>query len=149
MLNKEFSFELITQDDKARLGKIFTTRGIIDTPAFMPVGTQGTVKGIFTNDLLETNTQIILGNTYHLLLRPGTKILNNFKGLHNFMNWNRPILTDSGGYQIMSLSKYNKIDLKLGAIFNSHIDGKKNNFKPRKKYSSSKIYKFRYYNGLR
>ena len=132
MSNKEFSFELITQDDKARLGKIFTTRGIIDTPAFMPVGTQGTVKGIFTNDLLETNTQIILGNTYHLLLRPGTKILNNFKGLHNFMNWNRPILTDSGGYQIMSLSKFNKIDLKLGAIFNSHIDGKKIILSPEK-----------------
>ena len=132
MSNKEFSFELITQDDKARLGKIFTTRGIIDTPAFMPVGTQGTVKGIFTNDLLETNTQIILGNTYHLLLRPGTKILNNFKGLHNFMNWNRPILTDSGGYQIMSLSKFNKIDLMLGAIFNSHIDGKKIILSPEK-----------------
>ena len=132
MSNKEFSFELITQDDKARLGKIFTTRGIIDTPAFMPVGTQGTVKGIFTNDLLETNTQIILGNTYHLLLRPGVKILNNFKGLHNFMNWNRPILTDSGGYQIMSLSKFNKIDLKLGAIFNSHIDGKKIILSPEK-----------------
>ena len=112
MSNKEFSFELITQDDKARLGKIFTTRGIIDTPAFMPVGTQGTVKGIFTNDLLETNTQIILGNTYHLLLRPGTKMLNNFKGLHNFMNW--------------------KIDLKLGAIFNSHIDGKKIILSPEK-----------------
>ena len=132
MSNKEFSFELITQDDKARLGKIFTTRGIIDTPAFMPVGTQGTVKGIFTDDLLATNTQIILGNTYHLLLRPGTKILNNFKGLHNFMNWNRPILTDSGGYQIMSLSKFNKIDLKLGAIFNSHIDGKKIILSPEK-----------------
>ena len=132
MLNEEFSFELITQDIKARLGKIFTKRGIIDTPAFMPVGTQGTVKGIFTNDLLETNTQIILGNTYHLLLRPGVKILNNFKGLHNFMNWNRPILTDSGGYQIMSLSKYNKIDLKLGAIFNSHIDGKKIILSPEK-----------------
>ncbi len=132
MSNKEFSFELITQDDKARLGKIFTTRGIIDTPAFMPVGTQGTVKGIFTDDLLATNTQIILGNTYHLLLRPGVKILNNFKGLHNFMNWNRPILTDSGGYQIMSLSKFNKIDLKLGAIFNSHIDGKKIILSPEK-----------------
>ena len=132
MLNEEFSFELITQDNKARLGKIFTKRGIIDTPAFMPVGTQGTVKGIFTDDLLATNTQIILGNTYHLLLRPGVKILNNFKGLHNFMNWNRPILTDSGGYQIMSLSKFNKIDLKLGAIFNSHIDGKKIILSPEK-----------------
>ena len=124
---KEFSFELLAQDDKARLGKIFTSKGVIDTPAFMPVGTQGTVKGIFTDDILKTNTQIILGNTYHLLLRPGTKVLDQFNGLHNFMNWHKPILTDSGGYQIMSLSKFNKIDSKLGAIFKSHLDGKKNN----------------------
>ena len=132
MFSKEFSFELITQDDNARLGKIFTTRGTIDTPAFMPVGTQGTVKGIFTDDLLETNTQIILGNTYHLLLRPGVEILNSFKGLHDFINWKKPILTDSGGYQIMSLSKFNKIDINLGAIFNSHIDGKKIILSPEK-----------------
>ena len=132
MSNNEFSFELITQDDKARLGKITTSKGIIDTPAFMPVGTQGTVKGIFTEDVLKTNTQIILGNTYHLLLRPGIEILNKFDGLHNFMNWNKPILTDSGGYQIMSLSKFNKIDLKIGAIFNSHIDGKKIILSPEK-----------------
>jgi len=132
MFSKEFSFELITQDDNARLGKIFTTRGTIDTPAFMPVGTQGTVKGIFADDLLETNTQIILGNTYHLLLRPGVEILNSFKGLHDFINWKKPILTDSGGYQIMSLSKFNKIDINLGAIFNSHIDGKKIILSPEK-----------------
>ena len=132
MRSKEFSFELITQDDKARLGKIYTHRGVIDTPAFMPVGTQGTVKGIFTDDILKTNTQIILGNTYHLLLRPGIKILEKFKGLHNFMNWDKPILTDSGGYQIMSLSKFNKIDLKIGAIFNSHLDGKKIILSPEK-----------------
>ena len=74
-MSNEFSFELITQDDKARLGKIYTPRGVIDTPAFMPVGTQGTIKGIFIDDILKTNTQIILGNTYHLLLRPGVKIL--------------------------------------------------------------------------
>jgi queuine tRNA-ribosyltransferase len=132
MSNNEFSFELITQDDKARLGKITTSKGIIDTPAFMPVGTQGTVKGIFTEDVLKTNTQIILGNTYHLLLRPGIETLNKFDGLHKFMNWNKPILTDSGGYQIMSLSKFNKIDLKMGAIFNSHIDGKKIILSPEK-----------------
>ena len=129
---KEFSFELITQNDKARLGKIITSRGIIDTPAFMPVGTQGTVKGIFTDDIIRTNTQIILGNTYHLLLRPGIKILEKFNGLHGFMNWNKPILTDSGGYQIMSLSKFNKIDLKMGAIFSSHLDGKKIILSPEK-----------------
>ena len=124
MPESNFSFELLTQDEKARLGKIVTRRGIIDTPAFMPVGTQGTIKGIFTEDVKKTNTQIILGNTYHLLLRPGIEILNNFKGLHNYMNWDKPILTDSGGYQIMSLSKFNKIGLKLGAIFKSHLDGK-------------------------
>ena len=129
---KDFSFELITQDDKARLGKIYTLRGDIDTPAFMPVGTQGTVKGIFPDDILKTNSQIILGNTYHLLLRPGVEILKKFKGLHDFMNWQKPILTDSGGYQIMSLSKFNKIDLKLGAIFNSHLDGKKFILSPEK-----------------
>ena len=132
MLTKEFSFELITQDGKARLGKISTPRGIVDTPAFMPVGTQGTVKGVFTDDILKTNTQIILGNTYHLLLRPGIEILNGFNGLHNFMNWDKPILTDSGGYQIMSLSKLNKIDFKLGAIFTSHLDGKKIILSPEK-----------------
>ena len=132
MPSKKFTFELITQNDKARLGKITTSKGIIDTPAFMPVGTQGTVKGIFADDLLRTNTQIILGNTYHLLLRPGIKILEKFSGLHNFMNWNKPILTDSGGYQIMSLSKFNKIDLKIGAIFTSHLDGKKIILSPEK-----------------
>ena len=132
MPRKEFSFELITQNDKARLGKITTERGIINTPVFMPVGTQGTVKGIFTDDILKTNTQIILGNTYHLLLRPGIKILERFNGLHNFMNWKKPILTDSGGYQIMSLSKFNKIDYKIGAIFSSHLDGKKIILSPEK-----------------
>jgi queuine tRNA-ribosyltransferase len=132
MTGTKFSFELTAQDGKARLGKIKTPKGIIDTPAFMPVGTQGTVKGIFTDDIKKTNTQIILGNTYHLLLRPGVKILDSFNGLHDFMNWNKPILTDSGGYQIMSLSKFNKIDLKIGAIFKSHLDGKKIILSPEK-----------------
>ena len=132
MPNSDFSFELLTQDDQARLGKINTFRGTIDTPAFMPVGTLGTVKGVFSDDILKTNTHIILGNTYHLLLRPGVETLKKFGGLHNFMNWNKPILTDSGGYQIMSLSKLNKIDLKIGAIFKSHIDGKKIILSPEK-----------------
>ena len=132
MLNNNFTFELVAQEDQARLGKIKTPRGFIDTPSFMPVGTQGTVKGIYTDDILKTGTQIILGNTYHLLLRPGIDILSKFKGLHNFMNWDKPILTDSGGYQIMSLSKFNKIDVKLGAIFKSHIDGKKIILSPEK-----------------
>ena len=132
MSKKEFSFELIAQDDYARLGQIITSRGIIDTPCFMPVGTQGTVKGLFVDDILNTNTQIILGNTYHLLLRPGIEVLSEFEGLHNFMNWKRPILTDSGGYQIMSLSKLNKIDINVGAIFKSHLDGKKIILSPEK-----------------
>ena len=132
MLKDEFSFELGTQDDRARLGLIKTKRGIINTPAFMPVGTQGTVKGLFTDDILKTKTDIILGNTYHLLLRPGIEILKKFNGLHDFMNWQKPILTDSGGYQIMSLSKFNKIDPKIGAIFKSHLDGKKIILSPEK-----------------
>ena len=132
MSNNEFYFELTAQDEKARLGKIFTSKGIIDTPAFMPVGTQGTVKGVFIDDLLKTNTQIILGNTYHLLLIPGIEVLKKFNGLNSFMNWNKPILTDSGGYQILSLSKFNKIDKEIGAIFQSHIDGKKIILSPEK-----------------
>ena len=132
MQKKDFSFELITQDDKARLGKIITNRGIIETPTFMPVGTQGTVKAVYPDDILETGSQIILGNTYHLLLRPGIDVLNNFGGIHDFMNWKKPILTDSGGYQIMSLSKFNKIDITIGAIFKSHLDGKKIILSPEK-----------------
>ncbi len=132
MSKSKFSFELITHEDRARLGRIFTSRGIIDTPAFMPVGTQGTVKGIFSEDIISTGSQIILGNTYHLLLRPGLEILKKFGGLHTFMNWKKPILTDSGGYQIMSLSKFNKIDLNIGAIFKSHLDGKKIILSPEK-----------------
>ena len=127
-----FSFELIAQDEKARLGKIITPRGLIDTPAFMPVGTLGTIKGVFPEDILETGSQIILGNTYHLMIRPGTEILNEFGGLHDFMNWQKPILTDSGGFQIMSLAKLNKIDINIGAVFSSHIDGKKFVLSPEK-----------------
>ena len=132
MQTHEFSFELVTQDEQARLGKILTPRGKIDTPAFMPVGTQGSIKAVFTDDILKTETQIILGNTYHLLLRPGIDVIKKFNGLHNFMNWEKPILTDSGGYQIMSLSKFNKIDKDIGAIFKSHLDGKKIILSPEK-----------------
>ena len=132
MKKKDFSFELISSQKKARLGVIRTSKGIINTPAFMPVGTLGTVKGLFVDDLLKTGSQIILGNTYHLMLRPGTNILKKFGGLHNYMNWNKPILTDSGGFQIMSLSKLNKIDKNIGAIFRSHLDGKKIILSPEK-----------------
>ena len=139
MNSKKSFFELIKKNNQARLGKIQTSRGIIDTPAFMPVGTQGTVKSIFVDDILKTNTQIILGNTYHLYLRPGLEILRNIGGLHKFMNWTKPILTDSGGFQIMSLSKFRKIDKTKGAIFSSHIDGKKIVLSPEKSIQIQKI----------
>ena len=132
MKKKNFSFKVIKNFKKARLGKIITLRGSIDTPAFMPVGTLGSVKGLFVDDLKKTGSQIILGNTYHLMLRPGTQTLDRFDGLHGFMNWHKPILTDSGGFQIMSLSKLNKIDRDVGAIFQSHIDGKKIILSPEK-----------------
>jgi len=132
MSKLHFSFELKAQDEKARLGKIITSRGVIDTPTFMPVGTLGTVKGVFPEDLHDTGSQILLGNTYHLMIRPGIEILNEFDGLHNFMNWQKPILTDSGGFQIMSLAKLNKIDINIGAVFSSHIDGKKFVLSPEK-----------------
>ncbi len=132
MKKKNFSFVVMAKDNKARCGKIFTKRGEIRTPAFMPVGTLGTLKGIFTDDLLKTKSDIILGNTYHLMLRPGVKTIKNFNGLHDFMNWHKPILTDSGGFQIMSLSKLNKINRDIGAIFSSHVDGKKFILSPEK-----------------
>ena len=132
MLKKEFSFELLAQSGSARLGKINTSRGFIETPTFMPVGTLGTIKGIFVDDIINTGTQIILGNTYHLMIRPGIKIIEKFNGLHKFMNWDKPILTDSGGFQIMSLSKLVKIDEKIGAIFRSHLDGKQITLSPEK-----------------
>jgi queuine tRNA-ribosyltransferase len=125
MLDEKFSFNLLKEDNLARLGQINTHRGIIDTPTFMPVGTQGTVKSVFSEDLTATGTQIILSNTYHLMIRPGVERISRVGGLHEFMNCNLPILTDSGGFQIMSLSKLVKIDKKKGATFNSHVDGKK------------------------
>ncbi len=125
MFSEKFSFSLLEEDGLARLGRINTHRGIIDTPAFMPVGTQGTVKSVFTEDLPLTGTQVILSNTYHLMIRPGVERISRVGGLHQFMNCNLPILTDSGGFQIMSLSKLVKIDRKKGATFNSHVDGKK------------------------
>ena len=115
-------FELIHQDGNARRGKLFTQHGEINSPAFMPVGTAGTVKGVFTRDLKETGSEIILGNTYHLMLRPGDKSIAEAGGLHKFMNWNMPILTDSGGYQVYSLSKLRKISDE-GVTFKSHLDG--------------------------
>ena len=125
MSKDNFSFNLLKEDDQARLGKINTFRGTIDTPSFMPVGTQATVKSVCIDDVIDTGSQIILCNTYHLMIRPGSKRIKRVGGLHEFMNCKLPILTDSGGFQIMSLSKLVEIDKKEGAIFNSHIDGKK------------------------
>jgi len=130
MLNENFSFNLIHEDGLSRLGKIFTHRGNIDTPTFMPVGTQGTIKSAFIEDVELSGAQIILSNTYHLMVRPGTERIKRVGGLHEFMNCNLPILTDSGGFQIMSLSKLVKIDEKIGATFNSHVDGKKFTLSP-------------------
>src|SRR5262245_15243714 len=104
-------FELLGKDvsSKARRGLLTTSRGVIETPAFMPVGTQGSVKAISPQELRELDAKIILGNTYHLFVRPGLEIIRHLGGLHSFMNWNGPILTDSGGYQIFSLAKLRKI----------------------------------------
>ena len=117
-------FSLLNEDSGARLGQIKLKRGIIDTPTFMPVGTAATVKALTVDQINQTNSQIILCNTYHLYLRPGTERIERLGGLHKFMNFDKPILTDSGGFQVMSLSKNTKIN-EDGAIFNSHIDGKK------------------------
>ena len=118
------TFELLATDQrsKARRGRLTSAHGEIDTPAFMPVGTQGSVKGVSPRELRELHAQIILGNTYHLFVRPGLDVIKHFGGLHNFMNWNGPILTDSGGYQIFSLAKLRKIT-EEGVEFQNHIDG--------------------------
>ena len=125
MALKRFAFKLLKENKYARCGLIETHRGNIKTPAFMPVGTQATVKACTIDDIKKTGSEIILGNTYHLMIRPGVDRIKRVGGLHNFMNCDLPILTDSGGFQVMSLSKLNKIDKEKGAIFNSHIDGKK------------------------
>ena len=125
MALKDFAFKVVGKDRFARCGLIETHRGNINTPAFMPVGTQATVKACTIDDIKKTGSEIILSNTYHLMIRPGVDRIMNAGGLHNFMNCDLPILTDSGGFQVMSLSKLNKIDREKGAIFNSHIDGKK------------------------
>src|SRR5216110_3227321 len=124
-------FELLAQDSqsKARRGRLTTAHGAIDTPVFMPVGTQGSVKGVSPRELRELNAQIILGNTYHLFVRPGLDVIKDFTGLHNFMNWDGPLLTDSGGYQIFSLAKLRKIT-EEGIEFQNHIDGARASISP-------------------
>lgn len=122
----EFKFEVIKKckDTGARVGKLHTPHGSIDTPIFMPVGTQATVKAMTPRDLKEVEAQIILGNTYHLYMRPGHDIVKDAGGLHGFMNWNRPILTDSGGFQVFSLTDLRTIE-EEGVHFRSHLDGSK------------------------
>ena len=125
MTLKNFSFDIIEKNNFSRVGQIRTHRGNIQTPAFMPVGTQATVKACTINDIIKTGSEIILSNTYHLMIRPGVDRIISAGGLHKFMNCKLPILTDSGGFQVMSLAKLNKVDKEKGAIFNSHVDGKK------------------------
>lgn len=124
MATLKFNIHKTDSQSKARLGTLETSHGIIETPIFMPVGTRASVKTLTNQQLLDINTQIILGNTYHLMLRPGTDILQKAGGLHAFMNWQRPILTDSGGFQVFSLAGLNKIT-DNGVHFQSHIDGSK------------------------
>jgi queuine tRNA-ribosyltransferase len=118
-----FSFRLIATDGVARRGEFTTPHGAVQTPAFMPVGTQATVKGLPPETVRGTGTEILLGNTYHLMLRPGAERIAALGGLHKFMNWPRPILTDSGGFQVMSLSELRTLDEQKGVTFRSHIDG--------------------------
>ena len=131
MNQSNFQFELLHQDKHsgARLSRLTTPHGVIDLPCFMPVGTCGTVKGLTIDQVESVGSQIILGNTYHLALRPTAELVDELGGLHQFMGWNRPILTDSGGFQLFSLAKLTKIT-ETGATFRSHIDGSKMELTP-------------------
>jgi queuine tRNA-ribosyltransferase len=124
-----FQFTLSATDGMARRGQMDTPRGEIRTPAFMPVGTAGTVKAMYPEQVRETGADIVLGNTYHLMLRPGAERVARLGGLHEFMDWQRPILTDSGGFQVMSLAKLRKLD-ENGVTFKSHIDGSSHSLTP-------------------
>ena len=128
-MTAEFSFQLLAQDGQARRGVIHTPRGDIRTPAFMPVGTAATVKAMMPESVAATGADILLGNTYHLMLRPGAERVARLGGLHQFMNWQKPILTDSGGFQVMSLSELRKLT-EDGVTFRSHIDGSKHMLSP-------------------
>ncbi len=121
-MTEVFRFRLIGADGQARRGEIMTAHGTVATPAFMPVGTQATVKGLDAASVRATGADIVLANTYHLMLRPGAERVAGLGGLHRFMNWPRPILTDSGGFQVMSLSELRKVEEK-GVTFRSHLDG--------------------------
>lgn len=125
----DFSFEVHATDNQSRLGTLHTAHGAIQTPAFMPVGTAATVKAMLPESVAATGAEIILGNTYHLMLRPTAERIHKLGGLHKFMNWHRPILTDSGGFQVMSLAKLRKLS-EEGVTFQSHIDGSRHLLSP-------------------
>jgi len=133
MMKNDFSFKfsLKQKNNKARRGELKTSHGTIQTPAFMPVGTAGTIKALKNQDIMASGAEIILGNVYHLMLRPGADLIADMGGLHGFMGYNGPILTDSGGFQVMSLAKIRKIS-DLGVEFSSHIDGSKHFLTPQK-----------------
>ena len=128
-MSRRFAFHVDARSGAARTGRIETPRGVIRTPAFMPVGTAATVKAMLPESVAATGADILLGNTYHLMLRPGAERIAKLGGLHRFMNWERPILTDSGGFQVMSLAKLRKID-EGGVHFASHIDGTRHTLSP-------------------
>lgn len=128
-MTQPFSFRLLATDGRARRGEIVTPHGIVRTPAFMPVGTLGTVKAMFMDDVKATGADVILGNTYHLMLRPGAERVAALGGLHKFSTWDKTILTDSGGFQVMSLAQLRKMD-EHGVTFQSHIDGSRHELTP-------------------
>ena len=128
-MTQPFSFRLLATDGRARRGEIVTPHGVVRTPAFMPVGTQGTVKAMFMDDVKATGADVILGNTYHLMLRPGAERVAALGGLHRFSTWDKTILTDSGGFQVMSLAQLRKMD-EHGVTFQSHIDGSRHELTP-------------------
>ncbi len=128
-MTQPFSFRLLATDGRARRGEIVTPHGIVRTPAFMPVGTLGTVKAMFMEDVKATGADVILGNTYHLMLRPGAERVAALGGLHKFSTWDKTILTDSGGFQVMSLAQLRKMD-EHGVTFQSHIDGSRHELTP-------------------
>ena len=137
-MTTRFSFTLSSSDGKARTGTIRTPRGEIRTPAFMPVGTAATVKAMLPESVAATGADILLGNTYHLMLRPGAERVARLGGLHRFMNWDRPILTDSGGFQVMSLAGLRKLT-ENGVTFRSHIDGSKHMLSPERSMEIQKL----------
>ena len=137
-MTKTIKFTVEAQQGKARTGVLSTRRGDIRTPAFMPVGTAATVKAMLPGSVRATGADVLLGNTYHLMLRPGAERMARLGGLHKFMNWDRPILTDSGGFQVMSLNELRKLT-EDGVTFRSHVDGSVHNLSPERSMEIQKL----------